>query len=89
MIAMARKLADVTPETAMNVFWDLRFSNMTFEAIASTHGLTWQQVQWLARKAKIGRVQQGHRCSKCGRKIETHDCLACHLEARASVGNHT
>lgn len=90
MIAMAKKRPDLTPETAMNVFWDLRFSNMTFEAIAATHGLTWHQVQWLARKAKIDRVSvRGHRCQKCGRRIETHDCLACHLETRESVGNGT
>lgn len=86
MIAMARQ-RNRNPLNVLQVdaiLRSLRFSRATLREIAEENDVKIHQVDYLRRCASIRRAKQPHRCCKCGAKIETAECLKCHLQAVAN-----
>lgn len=87
MIAMAkqRNCEPLSNETIRGILWSLRFSCATLEEIAEDHGAKFQQVDYLRRKFEVKRIKEPHRCPKCNTKLETAECLRCHLVEAANA----
>jgi predicted Zn-ribbon and HTH transcriptional regulator len=88
MIAMAqqRKCEPLDEHTVKEILWDLRYTSATLESIADEYGAVCWQVDHLRRKFGILRIKEPHRCPRCKARIETAECLTCHLQ-EVSHGN--
>lgn len=84
MIARGRRFDALNQAAIRQILWQLRFSTATLAQIAEENEAKIQQVDYLRRRFGIAREKQPHRCSKCGAKIETAECLKCHLQAVAN-----
>ena len=83
-MAQQRKCEPIDEKTIKEILWDLRYTSATLESIAREYDAKFQQVDHLRRKFGILRIKDPHRCKKCKAKIETAECLKCHLQEVAN-----